>query len=202
MIFNKTILTAATLLAGTVLLSAQPYGGGRGVNQGYGQRGQFAPQAQGECGPGMRGQGMRKQGPQQSRGPRFLSILRQLDLSQEQRSEVREILQSHRETARDHRATMGAHHLAIAELSRANPIDTAAIEAKVAEMAPDMVAGILQRATVRNEVLAVLSDEQYAKFIEIEQQRLARAADRLEDFEDDLPEPPMPPRAPRAPRGY
>ena len=115
--------------------------------------------AQPPTGPGPHGAGRGARG-----GPaRFGDLgLRGIDLTDAQRDQVRTIMQSHREATEAARTKLRGAHRALAEATRAETIDEAAIRARSADVGTAMADEALLSAKIRGEVLAILTPEQQA----------------------------------------
>jgi protein CpxP len=156
---RRTAITASALLVlaaavGTATLAAQPRGPMRG--RAFAQ--ERAPRAAGLA--------------------RFGLALRALDLTEQQREQVRAVLEQHR-----------AENRAIAEKSRAArermraaaaaTLDEAALRAAASSLVDAQVEAAVLRAKVRSEVLALLTEEQRQKAEEMrakgEERQRARA---------------------------
>jgi protein CpxP len=112
------------------------------------------PPPGGPGGPGMRGPG----GPM-GFGPGF----RQLDLTDDQRAQLKSIAQSHRDEFRAAGEKARAAHDGMQALLDADTIDEAAIRAKSAEIANAEADVMILNAKVRKESMQVLTSEQLAK---------------------------------------
>ena len=115
--------------------------------------------AQPPAGPGPHGPGRGARG-----GPsRFGDLgLRGIDLTDAQRDQVRTIMQSHQEATEAARTKLRGAHRALAEATRAETIDEAAIRARSADVGTAMADEAILSAKIRGEVLAILTPEQQA----------------------------------------
>jgi periplasmic protein CpxP/Spy len=162
-IAGVAVVTAAIGFATTVQLAAR--NGQNGAPQ--------DPVAQaGRRGAGMMGQGMMGPGgPGMRGGPggRFGMAglpLRELDLTDAQREQVKTIMESHRADQQTIGGRMEAARKALGD-AIADPFDEAAIRAKAAEVgAVEADAAVLQ-ARIRGEVFALLTPEQVKKAKEL-----------------------------------
>jgi periplasmic protein CpxP/Spy len=103
-----------------------------------------------------------------------LAMLRQLDLSDEQRAQVRQVMDSHRDELRAIGEKLGAAHRAQNEAATAVPFDEQVVRAKAADVAAVAADAAVLHARVHSEVFAVLTPEQQAKAAELKAQRQAR----------------------------
>jgi Spy/CpxP family protein refolding chaperone len=83
-------------------------------------------------------------------------------LTDAQRDQVRTIMQSHQEATEAARTKLRGAHRALAEATRAETIDEAAIRARSADVGTAMADEAILSAKIRGEVLAILTPEQQA----------------------------------------
>ena len=131
----------------------------------------------GPCGPGFgRGPG----GPLGELG----SMFRQLDLSDDQRQQVRSVMQSHEPAFKEIGERMRTARQALDATVTADIVDEAAIRAKSADVAAAEADAAVLRAKVHQEVFSLLTAEQQAKAKELKaerQERMKQRADRLRE---------------------
>jgi protein CpxP len=112
--------------------------------------------------------------------------LRQLNLTDTQREQVRAIHEQHREELRAiaerHRTAGEAMRKAVA----ADPVDEAAIRTASAALADVQADGAILRAKVRQEVFKVLTPEQQAQAKTLRAQREQRMQDRQKRMQDRI----------------
>jgi protein CpxP len=173
--FKRISLAAAALLvAGTAVLSAQ----------------QGPPMGPPEGRPGRGPMGMRG-GPGGPLGP-FGVALRQLDLTEAQRDQVKAIMESHKEQMQATGEKVREARKAVEAAIAAETVDEAAIRNAHAQLAQAMADGAVLRANVRHEVMQILTPEQKAKAAELKQvreQRLKLRQDRAKQRMDRTPRP-------------
>lgn len=116
-------------------------------------------------GPGMRGPG----GPMGPMG--FGPGFRELDLSDDQKAQLKSIAESHRDDFRAAGEKARAAHEGMQALLEADTIDEAAIRAKAADVAAAEADVAILNAKVRKESVAILTSEQQAKLKEMRDQR-------------------------------
>jgi protein CpxP len=156
---TKKILTAAlaviTLGLGSIAM-AQPEGGG-------GRRGghHFGPGGPG--GPGL--------------------PLRELDLTDAQREQVKAIFDSHRDEFQAIGERLKTAHQAQQAASEAQPLDEAAIRAASANIAAVQADAAVLRAKVHAAVFQVLTPEQQEKAKALKAEREKNRAERREQFQ-------------------
>jgi protein CpxP len=109
-----------------------------------------------------------------------MRLLRQLDLTEEQRAQVRQVMESHRDELRAIGEKLRAAHRAQADAATAAQFDEQAVRTKAAELAAISADAAVLRARVHSEVFAVLTPEQQAKAAELKAQREARVQQRRE----------------------
>jgi periplasmic protein CpxP/Spy len=136
----------------------------------HGRPGSGGPGGPGGPGGFFRGRG----GPG---GPGFggaMGLLRGLDLTDEQRTKVRELMDGNREALEAIGDRLVAAHRAQNEAVTASPYDEQAIRAKAADVAAVMADAAVLHAKIHSEVFALLTPEQQAKAAELKAQRQAR----------------------------
>lgn len=103
-----------------------------------------------------------------------LGLLRRLDLSDAQRTQVRQVMEGHRDELRAVGERLAAARKAQHDAVTAATLDEQAVRAKSAELAEVMADAAVLRARVHSEVFAVLTPEQQAKAAELKTEREAR----------------------------
>jgi protein CpxP len=103
-------------------------------------------------------------------------MLRQLDLTEEQRTQVRQVMDGHRDELRAVGERLAAAHKAQNDAVTAPQFDESAVRAKSADLAAVMGDAAVLHAKVHSEVFALLTPDQQAKAAELKAQRQARAA--------------------------
>jgi len=180
------VIMAAIGFATTVQLAARN-------NQGGGQ----APAVQGGGrGPGMMGRGMMGPGgPGMRGGPggMFGLPLRELDLTDAQREQVKAIMTSHRDEQKAVGDKMMAARKALHEAIAAETFNEAAIRAAAGEVgAAEADAAVLQ-AKIHGEVFAILTPEQVKKAKELRSEMENRMKDGrgrgMRQHQRPMPEP-------------
>jgi protein CpxP len=142
-----TLLTMAATPA-LVAVAAEPRAQGPGFS---------GPPQGGPGGPGMR----------RPRGPMgFGRGFRGLDLTDDQKAQLKSIAESHRDEFRAAREKGRAAHNGMRALLEAETLDEAAIRAKSTEIAVAEADAMILNAKVRRESLQVLTPEQQAKLKE------------------------------------
>jgi periplasmic protein CpxP/Spy len=158
----KTSLAAAiaavSLMAAAPILTAQdqPRGAGPGMR--------------GPGGPGMRGPG----GGPRGFGPGF----RALDLTDDQKAQLKTIADSHRDEFRAARDKARAARDGMQALVEADTLDESAIRAKSTEIAAAEADIMILNAKVRHESRQVLTSEQQTKLKELRTTRQDRMKQR------------------------
>ena len=117
-------------------------------------------QGPGFGGPG--GPGMRRGGPM-GFGPEF----RQLDLTDDQKAQLKSIAESHRDEFRAASEKARAAHDGMQALVEADSINESAIRAKSAEIAAAEAEVMILNAKVRQESMQILTSEQQQKLKEL-----------------------------------
>jgi Spy/CpxP family protein refolding chaperone len=124
--------------------------------------------------PGGPLQGMRRGGPGGPKGgPGGIGFpgLRQLDLSETQREQIKTITQSHRDEMRQIAERTREAHRALDAAAEATSVDEADIRAKSTALASALADGAIARAKINAEILGVLTPEQQQKLTELRTQR-------------------------------
>ena len=164
------VVTAAIGFATTVQLSARNGQGaaqdpaGQGGRRGAGMMGQGM---MGPGGPGMRG------GP----GGMFGLPMRELDLTDAQREQVRTIMESHRDQQKAIGDRMQAARKALHDAIAAETIDEGAIRAAAADIGTIEADAAVLQAKIRGEVFALLTPEQVKKAKELRSEMENRMKD-------------------------
>ncbi len=123
-------------------------------------------------------------------GPRFrhggfgdrLRLGERLGLTQEQRSQIKSVLENHRSTLEPLREKLMAERNTLHELIRADKVDEAAIRAQVAKMAAVEADLAVARAKVTQEIQPLLSPEQKQRAKEL----LTKAEKRRAEFRERI----------------
>jgi len=157
--------------------------------------GQPAPSEAGRQTHGWQQDGKTQRGPRALRGPRMRGAhrmgvagipLRQLDLTEEQRQQVRSILQARRDdfqaVGQRLRAAARAQHEAI----RRVPVDENEVRARANELAAAQADMAVLRARVHEQVYQVLTPEQQTKLQSLRAEREKRRAERAERMKQRL----------------
>jgi protein CpxP len=108
---------------------------------------------------------MRRMGP---------SLLEQLQVSDDQRSQIQSIFTDGRQTLRPLFLQLREKHAALQEAARDQPFDETLVRSQAQEIADVQARLIVARAQLRNQVLAVLTDEQKSRLSELRAERLER----------------------------
>ena len=160
--FSKKAVVAATALfvlaagVGTAIVQAQPRGpvGGRA--------------------------GAHWQAPRAAGLARLGLAIRALDLTDEQRTQVRTILEQHRDETRAVAEKARAAREQMRAIEGAATLNQEALQVAAASLAETQVAGAVLRAKIRSEVLAVLTPEQRQKAEQMRAQAQERQRQRME----------------------
>ena len=151
------LLTMATAAPVLVALNAEQRGPGPGAHLREGYGGQVGGPPPG--GPG--GPGMRRPGGPMGFGPGF----RELDLTDDQKAQMKSIAESHRDEFKAAGEKARAAHDGMQALLEAETIDEAAIRAKSTEVAAAEADVMILNAKVRQESMQVLTSEQLARLM-------------------------------------
>jgi protein CpxP len=130
------------------------------------------------AGPGARGL-LGSGGPGGARGIGFPG-LRELDLTEAQREQVKTITQSHRAEVQQVAVRVHDAQRAIDAAAAAAPVDEAAIRARSTELATALADGAILRGRVNAEIVAILTSEQQQKLQELRGKMAERMKQRGE----------------------
>ena len=100
-------------------------------------------------------------------GERVAGMLRELDLSDEQKTQVKEIFDSSKERTEPIREAMKANREKLEQATANGAFDEAAVTALANEGASLSAQATVARFRVKSQVFAVLTDEQKAKAVEM-----------------------------------
>ena len=182
------VAVVAVVTTGVVHAQAQD---GAGAPPPHARRGPGGP-----GGPGFGGPDGFGRGP----GGGAMGILRGLDLTDDQRAQVRQVMEGHRDELRAISERVMAAHRAQDDAITAAQFDEQAVRAKSAELAAVEADAAVLRAKLHSEVFAVLTPEQQAKAAELKAQREARmqqfrerARDRVKERQQRRATPPAAP---------
>jgi protein CpxP len=123
--------------------------------------------------------------PGHSRGvdrPMHERMLEQLDLTDDQREQIDQLISAHRDSMRDRRDQMRTRRMQMEDLADAEEFDEAAIRdaaRAIAEVDADMA---VERARLRHEIHELLTPEQQAKAAEMLQKRREFVRQHGRDF--------------------
>ena len=104
-----------------------------------------------------------------------MGLLRQLDLTDEQRAQVRQVMDSHRDALKAIEERLQAAHRAQNDAVTAAQFDEQLVRTKAADLAAVMADAAVLHARIHGEAFAVLTPEQQAKAAELKAQFQARA---------------------------
>jgi periplasmic protein CpxP/Spy len=104
-----------------------------------------------------------------------MALLRQLDLTEDQRAQVRQVMESHHDELRAIGERVMAAHRAQNDAVTAPQFDEQVVRTRAAELAALEADAAVLRAKVHSDVFAVLTPEQQAKAAELKAQRESRA---------------------------
>ncbi len=161
-----TGLVAVAMAAGSALVMAQDGPMRRGGGPGMG-----GPPPDGQ----MRGPGGPMRGPGGPGGPMGIGPgFRELDLSDDQKAQVKSIHESHQAEFQAAGKKVGAAREGMRKLLEADTLDESAVRAKSVEVAAAEADAAILGAKVRAQTLQVLTSEQLAKLKELRASREAQ----------------------------
>lgn len=136
-------------------------------------------------GPGGRGRGPGAV----SRGPSGVALpLRDLDLTDAQRQQIRQLTQQYREQSRATLDRLRQAQEARRQVVEVPPVDEARIRAVMQELAEAETELALQRARLNSDVHAVLTPEQQERARQVREEREARRKERREQMQKRIQE--------------
>ncbi len=114
------------------------------------------------------------------RGPRGMSarMFRGLDLTDEQKSQIKQIHESHSESIKTIRQQISAERQSLRQAQQGGAFDEAAVSQKLAALAPLQAKLMGERFRIHQEMLSVLTPDQKAKFDQMREQMKAKRAER------------------------
>jgi protein CpxP len=112
--------------------------------------------------------------------------LRQLDLTDAQREQIRGIVQSHRDELKGIADRMRAARQKMQQASGGEAVDESAVRAASADLATALADGSVLRGRVRQEVFSVLTPEQLEKAKTLQANREQRRAHMRERIQERL----------------
>ena len=101
------------------------------------------------------------------RGDRMGMALRGLDLTDEQKAKVKEIMEANKTTFEPTMQSMKENRAKLHDLSKDGTFDQAQVEALAKEQGNLVARSIVQKESVKAQVFAILTDEQKAKAAEM-----------------------------------
>lgn len=162
---KKIIIAAAVLPLALGTASAYAFGGKGDHKGGY--------DGHGKCG----GEEMGKR------------MFRQLDLTDEQKTQLKEMKQANRSAMKGKMGAQGAekmaerqaHHAKVQALVLADTFDAEAANALAAEMVEQQTERRVKMLEKKHEMLSILTPEQKVKFTELQNERMAKCSEKMQD---------------------
>lgn len=108
-------------------------------------------------------------------------MFRALDLTEEQKTQIRQIRQASREKIQPIREQMKANRQRLAELSAGGTFDQAQVQAVAAQQGSLTAQMIVERESVKSQIFQILTPEQKAKAAELREQRKQRMQERIQN---------------------
>ena len=129
---------------------------------------------------GPRGQEFGGQGAMGMAGS-VMRLQKELNVTDEQREQIRAIMEANRETGRAVMEKMRDAHQALRELAESDEVNEAAIRAKAAEVGAALGDSALMQAKVRKNIRAVLTADQIKKLDEMRDKMRERMEQRRKE---------------------
>ena len=115
------------------------------------------------------------QGPHGFGGPGdFHHMLKQLDLTSDQKSQVKAIWEKEKPTLQPLMQQMRQNHAAMKALEASGPFDEAKTRALATQNSQTLVELQVEHARIKSEIMRILTADQKAKLVQIEANREAR----------------------------
>lgn len=149
------------------------------------------------AGTAVAGSGMERGGRHgKNRGPMGFHFLKRLDLTQEQRAQVRDIISAHREEMRSHADALAAARETLMETMEAESLDESAVREAHRALAGVKEEMAVLRARMFHEIKGILTPEQNARLVQMRAEKRERMKARREHrrarIDDRLPAGPDP----------
>ena len=112
---------------------------------------------------------------------RALKEMRELNLTEQQREQIRTLMQQSRETLRPRMDALAAERKKLREIMDTDPVNPGAITAQTQRVAQLEAELNVARAQERAKVEAVLTPEQRAKWREMREQRREKAEEKMRE---------------------
>jgi protein CpxP len=154
------ILSIVLVAMGAMFIFAQTETGPKDGKRGFGKRGHFAKRGFGKRGGGM--------------------MLRGLDLTEEQKTQIKAIRQASRESMKPLHEQMKANRQKLAQLSESGTFDEAQVQAIAAEHGQLSAQMLVAREKVKAQIFNVLTPEQKAKAAEMKAQFQQKRQERMQ----------------------
>jgi len=107
-------------------------------------------------------------------GADFHHMLRQLDLTADQHSQVKAIFEKEKPTLQPLMQQMRQNHSAMSALEAAGTFDEAKTRALATQNSQTMIELQVEHARIKSEIMQILTADQKAKLVQIEANRAAR----------------------------
>lgn len=122
------------------------------------------------------------------RGGLDRGIMRQLDLTEEQQAQLKEMREAGRdemkaqfkENFESHQAQMQAHRASVQALVLADTFDQAAAQELAKQMVDQQTERRVKMLEKEHKMLSVLTPEQKAKFVELQQERATECGEKMQ----------------------
>ena len=121
-------------------------------------------------------------------GGDFRHMLRQLDLTADQHSQVKAIFEKEKPTLQPLMQQMRQNHQAMKALESSGPFDEAKTRALATQNAQVMIELEVAHARTRSEIMQILTADQKAKLAEIEANKEARMQEHMKNHTPPPPE--------------
>lgn len=106
-------------------------------------------------------------------------MLRGLDLTDDQKAKVKEIMDANRTNIKPVFDSLKDNHKKLADLTANGAFDEAQVQALAAEQGSLMAKLVVEKERVKSQVFAILTDEQKAKAAQMKEQMKERFKDRM-----------------------
>ena len=114
-------------------------------------------------------------------GGDFRHMLRQLDLTTDQHSQVKAIFEKEMPTLKPLMQQMGQNHAAMNALEASGPFDEAKTRALITQNSQTMIDLQVEHARLKSEIMQILTPDQKAKLAQIEANKEARMQEHMKN---------------------
>jgi Spy/CpxP family protein refolding chaperone len=111
--------------------------------------------------------------------------LHQLNLTDAQKQQIKEILRTNRDALRAARASVWEARKQVELALQANPNDEAALRSKAAQLSTATTEMLIKRAQIRAQVVTMLTPEQLQQWNQLQDQRRQQREERIKRWREE-----------------